>query len=1063
MSRQTGGTIVGGVIGAVIGFYFGGPNGAALGYSIGSGVGGYVTAPDVNTQGPQLSDSKAPVSSYGAAIPRLYGSKSLFEIRVWSTGLVEHSKEQDVGGKGGGSQTQTTYSYTASWACLLCEGTIESIRRIWFDSKLVYDKGAGTNIEAYVVSSEIEGKFTVYAGTETQGIDPTIEADVGVGNASAYRGWAYVVFSDVDVTKFGHIPYVEFDVVSTIESEDYVFPDLFTDRPNYSEARDFYGYVGNGQVEFVDMTDVLFLTPATPSGVAVHELRDVHGRLLFKYNRTLTNVSTEATGYEAPVRSTKLAASSGSAVLQNTILQNKTISNRWVGWLQPNRHVAVSNSAGFYAITENGETVLGQASTASYHDGLTYILIGAKQHESDRIVVVDDINRVVGSYTHTHDIGDFTIGADGYIYAVSAYVAGFSSDIIKLNPGDLAWISTHTASTFDFTGWLSVAINLTDRVPRAVVSDGGYQGRYWVCDLETDFSLTLITYGTTIGTSFVARCVVYNDMILTHTGYWVAPFYNRDGGIALDVLVSDICDKAGLLTADYDVTDLSSSVVDGYGLASLTSARNAIQPLQQAYFFDAAEIGGKIVFVSRGGSVSANLATDDLGAYSEGEKAPQKITLIRGISTDLPRRVTVNYVQQDDYEIGSQYASRYTDVDTVAEIAIDLPLVLTDDQASQIAEVLLYGTWQSRERVSFSSTTYLDPTNIITISDESQVYTLRVLSVENAGLNGPYRYEAVFEDTSVYNSYAVGGESTSSVQTLSLSGPSQLEIIDSSLLVSTDSDDGLYLAATGYYDGWPGCVVFHSLDGTSWSQFASLTTVATIGSADNALGVASPAVYDTENTLTVTLLTGSLSSVTETAFLNGSNAALVGDEVILFQTATQVSTWVWTLSNLIRGVRGTEWAIDSHAIGDRFVLLDAATLTRARLSIDMIGVTQYLRAVTIGEDFESGIDYAITYTGGGYQCFSPAHLTGTDAGGGNYDLTWVRRVRKYGEWRDFVDVPLVEDTESYRVEVWSSGVLQSTADVTSESATVAASPGDVVRVAQLSSITGPGYYSEITL
>jgi len=79
-------------------------------------------------------------------------------------------------------------------------------------------------------------------------------------------------------------------------------------------------------------------------------------------------------------------------------------------------------------------------------------------------------------------------------------------------------------------------------------------------------------------------------------------------------------------------------------------------------------------------------------------------------------------------------------------------------------------------------------------------------------------------------------------------------------------------------------------------------------------------------------------------------------------------------------------------------------------------------------------------------------------------LWWVRRTRIGGEWNDYSDVPLGEAEERYRVEVWRSGTLNSYTEVTSPSASnIISQDNDVIKVAQMSAIVGPGFYAETTI
>jgi len=138
------GQVVGGVVGAVIGFFVGGgPAGAIYGAQIGMTVGGIVDPPDgPQLEGPRLQDKQIIVSTYGNAIPLIYGAENRCSGNViWSTGLLETSEEEESGGGkgGGGGATTTTYSYRVSFALAMGAGTMVGVNRIWANSKLIYD------------------------------------------------------------------------------------------------------------------------------------------------------------------------------------------------------------------------------------------------------------------------------------------------------------------------------------------------------------------------------------------------------------------------------------------------------------------------------------------------------------------------------------------------------------------------------------------------------------------------------------------------------------------------------------------------------------------------------------------------------------------------------------------------------------------------------------------------------------------------------------------------------------------------------------------------------------
>jgi len=108
------------------------------------------------------------------------------------------------GGKGGGGgATTTTYSYYATFAVGLCEGPIVGIKRIWVGSKLIYDVGSAS-VESIVASGLASSLFTLHLGSETQLPDARMQATLGVANAPAYRGLAYLVLNDYPLKDHGN-------------------------------------------------------------------------------------------------------------------------------------------------------------------------------------------------------------------------------------------------------------------------------------------------------------------------------------------------------------------------------------------------------------------------------------------------------------------------------------------------------------------------------------------------------------------------------------------------------------------------------------------------------------------------------------------------------------------------------------------------------------------------------------------------------------------------------------------------------------------------------------------
>lgn len=192
------------VIGGVIGFVVGGPTGALYGFEVGL-LAGTVISPTrlPGTFGPRLSDGQTTSATVGGAVAFGYGFFAVGGQVIYLGIPNEHSTTTSQGGKGGPSQTSTTYSYTQSIAIGLCEGPIGSVRRIWENGELVYDgrpKQVGepdATYSARVTASNLYlTKCVIYVGDDVQLPDPTMEADKGVGNVPGYRGLAYIMYPD---------------------------------------------------------------------------------------------------------------------------------------------------------------------------------------------------------------------------------------------------------------------------------------------------------------------------------------------------------------------------------------------------------------------------------------------------------------------------------------------------------------------------------------------------------------------------------------------------------------------------------------------------------------------------------------------------------------------------------------------------------------------------------------------------------------------------------------------------------------------------------------------------
>jgi hypothetical protein len=137
----------------------------------------------------------------GAPMAQVFGRMRLGGQIIWATQFVEKTSTSGGGGGGKGAPLRpqtTSYSYCVSLAVALCEGEIARVGRIWAD---------GIEMDREMLS------YRVYRGTADQMPDPLLEAVEGVGAVPPFRGTAYVVFENLDLSAFGNrVPQFAFEV-----------------------------------------------------------------------------------------------------------------------------------------------------------------------------------------------------------------------------------------------------------------------------------------------------------------------------------------------------------------------------------------------------------------------------------------------------------------------------------------------------------------------------------------------------------------------------------------------------------------------------------------------------------------------------------------------------------------------------------------------------------------------------------------------------------------------------------------------------------------------------------
>ncbi len=260
----------------------------------------------------------------------------------------------------------------------------------------------------------------------------------------------------------------------------------------------------------------------------------------------------------------------------------------------------------------------------------------------------------------------------------------------------------------------------------------------------------------------------------------------------------------------------------------------------------------------------------------------------------------------------------------------------------------------------------------------------------------------------------------------------------------------LWLAGASAAAGWRPAGVEISLDnGASFIFAGTLPGPAIMGEALTVLAAASPAGWDRLGSVEVELLAEPmwLESRSEASVLAGANLALLGREIIQFSTVEAIGPRRFRLSGLLRGRRGTEWAVTDHGAAEDFVVLDQSLLLPLPMPLERLGETVRLRAVGAGDAGAEPLSLPIGPAG--IRPLAPVHLAVRRVGG-DLHCRWIPASRAGFGWPDFVDVPPGEAQTAWRVRLMSGVGIWAQAEVGAPAWIVPAPPGPCwLEVAQL--------------
>lgn len=928
-----------------------------LGWMIGVGLGS-AFAPKQKFEAPQIADTRFARVDLGQSITWVAGSPQVAGNVIYTSIKRPIAHTEEAGGKNGGGAESSYWTYEIDVYIKLSENPIAGVSRVWKNGDLIYGDG--------VTRNGIWADMRVYTGEEGQLPDPDFEAAVGAEKAQAHLGCGAVFIKSLQLDSGGNMPVLKFEV-------------------------------GTGWYRDYSVVKYVF----NPSGVGASSWVD-------------------GSVYDWSVSYSGTAAASGDGVLNLTGAANSFVSLGGGGHID-DCYGDFLLEFDFYMSAGAPDPFFGQRTIFSFAGGINTTIFGL---EIRPWIVVPPT--------------DYGAGAQ----------IGTGCEHVNLGTAPIVALGTITGS------WIPVTMIRVGPVFRLVVKntvlfEKDYsETEYWDSvnqrflvgiPLSSSSHVFGNNSGQVIGQVFIKnfRFAVNSLYELTQlpyakdlplANYYQAAYIGEQTPETLYDVVERLMLRAGYTAAQFDVTALAAITkpVRGLAIGRLTNTRSVLELLAQTHWFTWQKRGFQIVFLPRVEDVADSIPFDDLGVSTSATSDRTPLEFQFASELELPAQVSVTYPNVlNDYQPDTQLSDHFLSQQQSVE-NIELAVGMTPTEAKAVADAI-----QIERLAAMGKTTVtvplkwlaIEPNDVVNLYDQAgREYRVRVGDVRDHGLY--LEWDVVLDDVRATLSAGItdgGNTGQSTVQQMALT---EWLPLDMPLIRDADNNPGWWVAAApGVGDLWPGAAVLGSWDGVSFSKLADTTDAAVFGETTTALGNWTGGnVFDTTNSVTVSI-NGEASNYTRAAMLADLSLGvwLIGSEVIRARTATLVSAGVYRLSNLIRGFRGTAWAMGTHVVGERAVLINSA-LRRVATQQSHIGLERQIKAITAGLAQTTAAAEAFTDTGIALKPFAPVDLKGAwDVSTGDLALTWRRHPRLSHRFlAPGIEPPLGETSELYDVEIWDT-------------------------------------------
>jgi len=500
--------------------------------------------------------------------------------------------------------------------------------------------------------------------------------------------------------------------------------------------------------------------------------------------------------------------------------------------------------------------------------------------------------------------------------------------------------------------------------------------------------------------------------------------YNRisDSRMPLSDFILGMSLYAGFQESEIYIDPAIDDTIDGAIISKLTSYKAVMQAICVAYRIEMFESAGVIKFTRRSlGSGASTFAVvdDDLLMQDPNQINSENPTLQirREEELAVPQEVSLRYIDKSlGYQWNMQSAHRSQFITTNGsdeQMSLELPIIMLASEAKEICTRILWQAWNSRVSYSFRVSqefVAVEPGDFGTLTSQSKLFNIKVAQVTyNTDFSLNIQATNSISDESLTIVADTGGQGDDAPK-----GPSISDIFIFDVPLLLPELDGsatsnwpyyVYVGPISYEQTWAGGNGFVTADGTNYDQIVTnvdtgLVLVAkTVPDFDEGTWMS----WNDDAEIVCVPKEGDidlLESATKAEVLAGANLAFWGDngrwELIAFQTATDNGDGTFTLGGLLRGLRGTDFNMDTHIKGDYVVLVNTELVDAVGAKLTDIDQSRTFRAVGFGLELADGLSKTTTLRGYGALPVAPTAVTAersiADATG-DIVLSWDRRGR----------------------------------------------------------------------